>query len=238
MNGNIPHTHFTGFSQETKDKIRNTLTGRKLSEEHKAHIGEGCKGKIVPWKGKHAWNFGLTKETSESVLKCSLKRTGKKRVGRQVVCEICGRTFNQFGIKSHIQFSHVRDGSPMKGRHQTQESKEKNRQKHLYMQTACPYKDTLPERIICTLLDSCDINYCKQYPILNLSVVDMFIEPNICIYIDGNYWHTLPGSYEKDTYVSTKLMSNDFIVLRLWENDIKNNLIECANRIFKCLGGK
>jgi hypothetical protein len=78
-----------------------------------------------------AWNIGLTKDIDSRIKSCSDKRIGQKRIIYWVVCEICGKSFNQFGIKSHIQFAHIKNGSPMKGHHHTQESIEKNRQKHL-----------------------------------------------------------------------------------------------------------
>jgi hypothetical protein len=77
------------------------------------------------------WNVGLTKDIDARIKNCADKRTGQIRIRHQITCEICGRSFNQFGIKSHVQFAHIKNGSPMKGRHHTQEAIEKNRQKHL-----------------------------------------------------------------------------------------------------------
>ena len=39
---------------------------------------------------------------------------------------------------------------------------------------------------------------------------DFFIEPNICIETDGDYWHSLPDRKERDEYVDKMLGQHDF----------------------------
>lgn len=81
-------------------------------------------------KGGISINKGKTKYTDSSIMSAALKRLGQKREVYFISCPICGIKFNQFGIKSHIQFSHIKS-NPFKGRRHTEESKQKNREKHL-----------------------------------------------------------------------------------------------------------
>ena len=50
--------------------------------------------------------------------------------------------------------------------------------------------------------------------------VDFFLEPNICFYCDGNYYHELEGRQESDARINRALESGGYIVIRLSESDI------------------
>jgi DNA mismatch endonuclease (patch repair protein) len=60
---------------------------------------------------------------------------------------------------------------------------------------------------------------------------DIFIEPNICIFADGDYWHNIPKQIEKDKNINKYLISEGYEVLRFWEHDIHKNLEKCINDI-------
>lgn len=78
------------ISEEQKEKTSQTMTGRKLSEEHKARIGQAAREparlekavkNLQPWLG-WGWNKGL--ETPDEVkLKISKSNAGKKRTLQQ-----------------------------------------------------------------------------------------------------------------------------------------------------------
>lgn len=51
---------------------------------------------------------------------------------------------------------------------------------------------------------------------------DIFIEPNWCIFVDGDYWHSIPKVRGRDTYINRELRKNDFKVIRIPEFAIKN----------------
>src|SRR3990170_1557783 len=53
-----------------------------------------------------------------------------------------------------------------------------------------------------------------------LGFVDFFIEPNICIFVDGNFWHNYPNGTEKDHRQEMWLKDNGFIVIRFWSHEI------------------
>ena len=83
---------------------------------------------------------------------------------------------------------------------------------------------------------------------------DIFIEPNTCIFADGDYWHGNPTVFspndeitssggrkkvweiwEKDEKINQKLIQKGYNVLRLWEDDIKNNPEKCLQKIIKII---
>jgi DNA mismatch endonuclease (patch repair protein) len=79
---------------------------------------------------------------------------------------------------------------------------------------------------------------------------DIFIEPNICIFADGDYWHSNPKIYGedhqvrygskivihndiliKDRKINTILKKKGYKVLRFWGSDIKKNIDKCIEKI-------
>lgn len=81
-------------------------------------------------------------------------------------------------------------------------------------------------------------------------IPDIFIEPNICIFADGDYWHANPTKYSKDTIfrnktaieiwnkdkkVTNTLIEKGYIVLRFWECEINNSITLCINSIKKAI---
>ena len=76
---------------------------------------------------------------------------------------------------------------------------------------------------------------------------DLFIEPNICIFADGDFFHANPVQYaasdyiirkqyakdiwKRDRYITEALQKQGYTVLRFWERDIKNNLSKCFDAI-------
>lgn len=89
-----------------------------------------------------------------------------------------------------------------------------------------PFKDTKPERFIESVLSVNNIRYIK-HKLFKLSKgyhrVDFYIEPNICIECDGDYFHKLPKQIERDNYVNKEIKLKGFKIIRLWEHDILNN---------------
>ena len=68
------------------------------------------------------------------------------------------------------------------------------------------------------------------------TIGDFYIpKQRLVIYCDGTYWHSLLGRARKDNTQDLILNLNGYQVLRLSENDIKNNIKNCSNRIQKQL---
>lgn len=70
---------------------------------------------------------------------------------------------------------------------------------------------------------------------------DIFIQPNICIFADGCYWHSCPRcelsdhNTVRDTYVNEQLTKHGYVVIRFYEHEIKNNVDLCVETIKKYL---
>jgi len=86
-------------------------------------------------------------------------------------------------------------------------------------------KQTVPEEIYELYLKEKGLEYKKHFRIdlpSTWTYVDFFIEPNVCIYIDGDYWHgsDFPDVVEKDRRQDEELESLGHKVLRLSESKV------------------
>lgn len=91
------------------------------------------------------------------------------------------------------------------------------------------FSDTSIEVMLHKALNNAGIPFEKQKIIFGRP--DIFIEPNICIFADGDYWHNLPGRQERDAMVNERLTKDGYIVLRFWGSMIKNSIEECLQKI-------
>jgi len=65
-----------------------------------------------------------------------------------------------------------------------------------------------------------------------ITLIDIaFPEKRVAIYVDGDYWHKLPGYKERDERCNKFLEERDWKVLRFWEHEIKGDLEGCMKRI-------
>jgi len=108
-----------------------------------------------------------------------------------------------------------------------------------------PTKDTKIEKIVQQELKNRKIKFKKHVNLIGQP--DIFIEPNICIFVDGDYWHANPSIYSgnhkfvgnriakeiwsKDHKLKKELIKNNFKVLRFWETDIYKNISSIGDRI-------
>ena len=97
-----------------------------------------------------------------------------------------------------------------------------------------PLKDTKPERILQKLLKTKKIPFIKHKPILGQP--DIFIKPNICIFVDGDYWHANPKKYKRDGKEESgfkgkpnKILAGKLKVCDVWNRDKKVNQTLKAN---------
>lgn len=54
--------------------------------------------------------------------------------------------------------------------------------------------------------------------------VDFFIDPNICLYCDGNRWHELEERRVSDERITKELESMGYRVIRIWGRDIHDGI--------------
>jgi G:T-mismatch repair DNA endonuclease (very short patch repair protein) len=153
-------------------------------------------------KGNPAWNKGLTKEMDFRVGNYSGKNHWTARTGR----------------------------SPLpKGSTKSPEWKEKIRIKRL--EQVIPVRDTKPEVTVQNFLRDSGIIFRKHIPIKGFCQPDIVIEPNICIFVDGDYWHSFPRAIVRDKEVNNFLLKNNFKVIRLWEHEIDKNENNCLGNL-------
>lgn len=162
-----------------------------------------------------------------------------------------GKEFTEEHCKN-ISKSHIGKPSSMLGKHHRKESKEKisNSEKGKIIseetkenirlavikvmeeKRGSAFKNTLPERLVKEELELRSIPFVQsKYIKAGRVVVDFFIEPNIVIECDGDYWHNLPGSKEKDADRTYCMKMAGYEVYRFWEHEIKNNVKDCINYI-------
>ncbi len=123
------------------------------------------------------------------------------------------------------------------GVNKSQETISKIKEKRLYQKIL--KKDTKPEKIIQDLLKKEDISFIKHKPITNIThkyQCDIFIEPDIVIECDGDYYHNYPLGREIDKIRTEELKINGYKVVRLWENEIKKDLNACKYKILEVMG--
>jgi len=215
------------YSSKRCKNISIALTGRKLSSVHIKHISEGLIGK--------------KRKACTTKTKCKISKSLKKayRSGKIVNANI-GRILT---IEQKIKISKNRKNKCMgednpskrlsvrkkisnalKGRVLTKEWKEKI--KLARVKQILPTKDTSIEIKLQKELEKRNIKFEKHKSMLGQP--DIFIEPNICIFADGDYWHTRPESVIRDKYVNLELKKQGYKILRFWEHNINNNIANCV----------
>lgn len=69
-----------------------------------------------------------------------------------------------------------------------------------------------------------NVAYEPQKPILKITVADFFVEPDLVIFADGDYWHALSGAPERDATANEVLRANGYRVVRFSETRINTDL--------------
>ncbi len=102
-------------------------------------------------------------------------------------------------------------------------------------------KDTRPEVAMQNLLTDLQINFTKHKPLLNIEhkyQCDLFIEPNIIIECDGDYFHNYPYGRELDRVRTKELSDKGYKVIRFWEHEIKKDIDFCKKKILEVINEK
>lgn len=72
------------------------------------------------------------------------------------------------------------------------------------------------------ILEELSISYLPQKPLMKITVVDFFVEPNKVIYVDGDYWHNKPAKIGNDKGITNYLIRCGYDVLRIKGSELKN----------------
>lgn len=199
-------------------------------------------------------------------------------------CQILIRMYykNQWNKRNYYFFGHQHNGKKQTrdrienrrlkiiGKKRTQETKDKMRLSQLgkhhsektklikrmqRLKQRFPKHDTKPEKMLGLLLNINNIKYEKQKTLLSKTQVDFFIEPKICVYVDGCYWHYCQDKncktgqknmrYEisnsqifnlkRDQEINHLLNKNGYNVIRIWEHDITENNNETSKKIISLI---
>lgn len=165
-----------------------------------------------------SWNKGLTKETDSRVAD-NVRKSGET-IGRQLRSgerEVWSKGLTKEDHPSLVGTS------------------EKNRVHAVNRKGKFPKKDTSIEIAIQEALESNGIDFDTDKPLLDITRVDVFIEPNICVYADGDYWHSIPKILERDERQTKTLKEKGYIVLRFTETEINSNIQGVVETIIKSM---
>lgn len=189
---------------------------KRLTEEHKQKLS---KARL----GKH-----LSEKTKEKIRRSNL---GKKRskAFKEKIRQIRLGTHHSEETKIKIQNAAIKRfediGQREILRNATIKSFENPKRREMArenrLKQIIPFKDTSIEIKIQNYLDINNIIYIKHIALMGQP--DIFIEPNICIFADGDYWHNFPEGRKRDILVSQTLIEEGYNVLRFWEHEINNN---------------
>ena len=91
----------------------------------------------------------------------------------------------------------------------------------LYLIKHSRTKDTDIEKIIESWLIKNLVKFEKQKVIKKLTIVDFFIRPNICLYVDGDYWHSSKDRIYRDRRINRLLRIRGYKVIRIRGSKIK-----------------
>lgn len=220
---------------------------KKLSFKHKQKLIGSHKGQI-PWnKGLRGLQSGKNnpfygrKHTKETKQKISIANKGN-------IPWHSGKT-NVFSKETleKMRLNKIGKTSAFKGKIHTDEAKQKIRdarknQKHVFF--------SIPERKINSVLSINGVKF-EKHKIFKIGEmyhqVDIFIEPNIVIEVDGCYWHwckscmkgkelkdmKVINHIKKDRIIDKELKNQNFKLLRIKEHEINNNVLLCLYKIMR-----
>jgi len=97
------------------------------------------------------------------------------------------------------------------------------------------FKNTSIERLLQAGLITSEVLFTTHAKLLGHP--DIFIEPNICVFADGDYWHGPKRRKQqaRDKYVNEQLTLQGYRVLRFWQHEINTDLQNCLKTILSVM---
>ncbi len=258
--GKYGHKHSESTKQLLREKRlaqKDPRLGKKHSEETKkkmslAHIGQVHIGKPHTDETKKKLSEQLRKRWADPKQRVNLSKINLGRTLSQdhkdKITEFNKQRWQDPQYREHMKINgHIpttlgTTQSPetiakrmhtMKPIFESSIYKSKLREKRLHQ--VFPQKDSKPELKLQLALDLAKIKYTKHHPIIGQP--DIFIQPNIAIFLDGCYFHgcvackgervltdLIPQkAIANDQIVNSDLRKKGIIVIRIWEHEINNN---------------
>jgi DNA mismatch endonuclease Vsr len=225
----------------------NPRYGKHLSQELRERLSAISKGR------RH------TPEEIQKQIKSQIGHHISDETRRKISISNTGKTHS---LETRLKISLIQKGKKLtevhkqklslafKGRKLKPETIEKIRIARLQQQL--PVKDTAIEKILQTKLKEFGIEFETHKAIVGQP--DIFIEPNICIFCDGDYWHGNPKLYndnhvitknqtalqirQKDSEVNAILEAGGYKVMRFWEYDIRKESDRCVGSILDVINNE
>ncbi len=211
--GNIPWNKGKEgcYSQETRDKISRTLTGRRLTEEHKLNIGKANIGEKNSSYGVPV-PLERRKRISQKV-KTLWAEDAEYR--NAIVSKRKGTKLTQ-EWKDNISKGHLKRFKTM-----TQEDVREHLQRSLWSREV--NKNTDIELIMKDHFHKVGLYYEQQKPVGKWFVDFYLPELDWLIECNGEYWHSLPDRIKRDELLQNYCETNQLPLLWLWGKDIKED---------------
>lgn len=244
-------------SKRAKEKNRLAHLGIKPTEETRRKQSESRTGIKNHNYGKHMSDFTKKKQRLSHLgnvpwnkgIPCAEKT--KKKISNSSMGRKSPREGVQLSLKTRKKI-----GDAQRGTTHTEEHKQNIRnsmnteemraflreaRKHVVV----PKKDSKPELFMQETLTKANIKFTKHVPLIGQP--DIFIEPDLCVFVDGDYWHAHPWIFDsdkimyrglkakeiwmKDTRVNHKLIKLGYRVIRIWVSDLYADIDACIKRI-------
>jgi len=269
-------------SDEAKKKMSVAKKGISLSKEHRKNISQGNKGKKIPRdvRMKISEKNRGKKRSEEAKKKMSVAKKGKPSPMKGKTGVYSEETLKKMSLKKILHYKRnpealeklkltsFRKGNQSWNKGKTGVYSEEVLQKirRARAKQVFPLKDTKPEKHLQSLLRDKKIKFETHRNFVKKGTriygqPDIFIKPNICIFVDGDYWHCNPNDYvyrkklipgfksndqitgkkyakekwAKDKGVNDKLKKGNYTVLRFWQSELESDPEKCIKKFLKTI---
>lgn len=193
------------FTEEIRQRMKENhkgMLGKNHSERTKTKISETKKTNYHPFRGRHR-SEEHRKKISEGVKRFRVNNSNFQK----------GENHPCFGKhKSHTK--------------ETIKKIRKARLKQIF-----PIKDSSIEIALQKALNKEGVKFQTHKLLLGKYQVDIFIQPNLIVEADGDYWHNYPDGREEDKLKDVELTNAGYTVVRFWGSEIRTNIDECIKTI-------
>ena len=239
------------FTEEHRRKISSGLKGHITTEETRKRIG--AKNKI---SAKRFWESMTKSQKQNSALAKNWFKKGQAPHNKGKKPKL--KTRKRMSASATLRFQTQKH--PHQGTHRSEKTKLLLREARIRQKPTT--KETWPEKFVAKKLKTERIPFEKQKSFRNpYCVFDFYIEPKICIFTDGDYYHCNPKDYiykkklypgfkpndryvgkkyAKDKWASDKKITRElrkkgYTVIRIWQSELETDKEKCLQKILKAI---